>query len=880
MQEFVGALNANREFTEGKVTELAEGIAANKAYAEGKVGELAGAIERNLAYTQEQVTGLTTAIADAIDRNIAYTDSKVSDIAKDIAALTGGAAVAIDKINALENKTAQITVTDDETSIDATEKGFEVKGAGKGSFNVYSAGESTMIYAHNGEERTFTIDAETGNLETKGTVSFANGAFIANETGVAVNGGFTVSGNANVTGGLTVGTDVVANGTSLKVTASQVAANAEDILENAEEIANVDAAYKAADKALQVGIDAVASKTAHITVTDDETSIDVTEKGFEVIGAGEGSFNVYSVGERTMIYANNGEERTFNLDIETGNMETKGSVSFAGGAFVANQTGAAVNGSFTVSGNANVAGGLIVGTDVVAGGTSLKETSDKVVNLETTKADKNYVDSQIAGVNSSLANKADKDYVDAGFADVNESLAGKADKDYVDSAIGDVQTELAGKADQGYVDNKFDAVAGELANKADKDYVDEKVNAGLADVSESLAGKADKDYVDSAIGDVQTELAGKADKDNVYTKAEADDKFLTQEEADNRYVQIGTKTETEGDETTTTTEAEVSTNFKVTETVTENTETGQTTVTTKVQVGEGFIVENVSDDEGCQSKVTINADKEAVHLVVGDGAKSDKIVFGTHSSWYTDQQGFFFGGGVDQDGNVHVDNLANAYIKEDGSLMAGNGNFKVDTTGNVEVKGSISAADGKFTVDADGNVATKGDVKVDGKLETNELYVNGVEIGQLTGSNSAQIDGLNQRLGRLTGKVNKVGAGAAAMAALHPLEYDPEDKLTFSAGVGNYGGQTAAALGAFYRPDEKLMISLGGTMGNDENMVNLGVSIGLDGAKGLPKLSKKEMVQKINVVQAENEAIKAENENIKAEVAELKALVAKLVAKK
>ena len=838
------------------MTELAEGIAANKAYAEGKVGELAGAIERNLAYTQEQVNGLTTAIADAIDRNIAYTDSKVSDIAKDIAALNGGAAVAINKINALENKTAHITVTDDETSIDVTEKGFEVIGAGEGSFNVYSAGESTMIYAHNGEERTFTIDAETGNLETKGTVSFANGAFIANETGVAVNGGFTVngnaivnggftvSGNANVTGGLTVGTDVVANGTSLKVTASQVAANAEDILENAEEIANVDAAYKAADKALQVGIDAVASKTAHITVTDDETSIDVTEKGFEVIGAGEGSFNVYSVGERTMIYANNGEERTFNLDIETGNMETKGSVSFAGGAFVANQTGAAVNGSFTVSGNANVTGGLIVGTDVVAGGTSLKETSDKVANLESTKADKNYVDNQIAGVNSSLANKADKDYVDAGFANVNESLAGKADKDYVDAGFADVNESLVGKADKDYVDAGFADVNESLAGKADQSYVDSKFDTVTGDI----ASKADKDYVDA-------ELAGKADKDNVYTKAEADDKFLTQEEADNRYVQIGTKTETEGDETTTTTEAEVSTNFKVTETVTENTETGQTTVTTKVQVGEGFIVENVSDDEGCQSKVTINADKEAVHLVVGDGAKSDKIVFGTHSSWYTDQKGFFFGGGVDQDGNVHVDDLANAYIKEDGSLMAGNGNFKVGTTGNVEVKGSISVADGKFVVAADGSVEAKGDVKVEGKLETKELVVNGVEIGALTGANSDAINGLNQRLGRLTGKVNKVGAGAAAMAALHPLEYDPEDKLTFSAGVGNYGGQTAAALGAFYRPDEKLMISLGGTMGNDENMVNLGVSIGLDGAKGLPKLSKKEMVEKINTVEAENEEL-------------------------
>ena len=138
----------------------------------------------------------------------------------------------------------------------------------------------------------------------------------------------------------------------------------------------------------------------------------------------------------------------------------------------------------------------------------------------------------------------------------------------------------------------------------------------------------------------------------------------------------------------------------------------------------------------------------------------------------------------------------------------------------------------------------------------------------------------------MNGKINKVGAGAAALAALHPLEYDPDDKLTFSAGVGNYNGTNAAALGAFYRPDEKLMFSLGGTMGNGENMVNLGVSIGLDGAKGTPKLSKKELIQIVGTmheeskaIKAENDAIKAENEALEERVAKLEALVEKLAEK-
>ena len=87
---------------------------------------------------------------------------------------------------------------------------------------------------------------------------------------------------------------------------------------------------------------------------------------------------------------------------------------------------------------------------------------------------------------------------------------------------------------------------------------------------------------------------------------------------------------------------------------------------------------------------------------------------------------------------------------------------------------------------------------------------------------------LDSKINHLGSKVNKVGAGAAALAALHPMDFDPDDKLSFSAGVGNYAGETATALGAFYRPNEKVMMSIGGTYGNNENMVNMGVSFALD----------------------------------------------------
>ena len=154
------------------------------------------------------------------------------------------------------------------------------------------------------------------------------------------------------------------------------------------------------------------------------------------------------------------------------------------------------------------------------------------------------------------------------------------------------------------------------------------------------------------------------------------------------------------------------------------------------------------------------------------------------------------------------------------------------------------------------------------ELESSEVIQNAAIL-----DNSKAINGLNQRLDRTNTRLDKVGAGAAALAALHPLEYDPDDKLTFSAGMGNYSGENAAALGAFYRPNEKFMVSLGGTMGNGENMVNVGVSIGLDKPNGFAQMSKRELIQEVT-------AVKAENETMKAEMAEMKALLQELLAKK
>lgn len=142
------------------------------------------------------------------------------------------------------------------------------------------------------------------------------------------------------------------------------------------------------------------------------------------------------------------------------------------------------------------------------------------------------------------------------------------------------------------------------------------------------------------------------------------------------------------------------------------------------------------------------------------------------------------------------------------------------TNNGLEIKNGPSVT--KNGIDAGGKKITnvaQGDLS-----KTSMDAVNGSQLHET----NINVANNSNRINQLGNRVNKVGAGAAALAALHPMDFDPDDKLTFSAGYGNYGGENAAAIGAYYRPDEKVMFSVAGTVGNGENMVNAGVSFALD----------------------------------------------------
>ena len=148
----------------------------------------------------------------------------------------------------------------------------------------------------------------------------------------------------------------------------------------------------------------------------------------------------------------------------------------------------------------------------------------------------------------------------------------------------------------------------------------------------------------------------------------------------------------------------------------------------------------------------------------------------------------------------------------------------------------------------------------DGKIEEGSKdAVNGGQLyatNQLVKENASNISLLGNSINKLDNRVDKVGAGAAALAALHPLDFDPEDKWDFAAGYGNYSGASAVALGAYYRPNEDTMFSVGGSFGNGENMVNAGVSLKLGQSNHAPA-SKAAMEKKISALSQEVEELKA-----------------------
>ena len=233
-------------------------------------------------------------------------------------------------------------------------------------------------------------------------------------------------------------------------------------------------------------------------------------------------------------------------------------------------------------------------------------------------------------------------------------------------------------------------------------------------------------------------------------------------------------------------------------------------------------------------------------------------------------------GVVSENGKLNLKLAKNIDLGSDGSIKTGD--TKMDNKGLAiqggpsVTKGGIDAGSKKITHVAAGEISA-----------TSTDAVNGSQLQAVKNdvqNNTQNIYNMGKKVGELGTRINKVGAGAAALAALHPLDFDPHDKWDIAAGFGNYRNASAAAVGLFYRPNERTMMSLGWTMGDDRNMLNAGISVKLGRGDVYTRYSKVEMANQIKDLKEKNDKMQVENKEMRSELDELKAQVAALAAKK
>lgn len=290
----------------------------------------------------------------------------------------------------------------------------------------------------------------------------------------------------------------------------------------------------------------------------------------------------------------------------------------------------------------------------------------------------------------------------------------------------------------------------------------------------------------------------------------------------------------------------ISTNIVGSETATDKTTVDKTTVTTN-QTDTGNTDTSQGTTNGTSTKtgetVTVSTETKATHFGADNNETADVKpgqtlnINGDKQNISTSVNGNSIK--VELKKDITVDSVtANSVTVGDTSISADGLTIK---DGPSITKDGINGGNKQVTKVAAGDISEKSTDAVNGS----QLFATNQQVAQNA-----------QSINKLGNRINKVGAGAAALAALHPLDFDPDDKWDFAAGYGNYNGENAAAIGAYYRPNEDTMFSVGGSFGNGENMVNAGVSLKL-GQGNHVSTSKVAMAKEIKDLRKEMEGLKS-----------------------
>ena len=872
------------------------GVNKTIANAENSLAALGGVTETAAANSAAIGKGATASLADtvALGSGAVANRAKGASGAAFIGSNTGSAwvstanAIAVGNIDSSDDTksiTRQITgVAAGSADTDAVNVA-QLKAAATGGGTAYTAGDGIAI---DDTTKAISVKANTDDFEFDSTTK-----------ALTIKKGTVASGNTGLVTGGTVFTAIQAE--------TRVASDGNYILAANSAAANL----SALDTQVKANTDAIGDANSGLTkaVADNATAIaGKADKATKL--SGYGITDAYTI---TAADAKFAMLDASNLSVEN---VTAWSTKLGTGS--------------VASGNTGLVTGGAVFTEVrpVSDGTYVKTANTTAANLSA-------LDNALAGKADSISvyTKSDvytKTEADVAFAAVNASNIDAAAWS-TKLGTGAVASGNTGLVTGGTV---FTAIQAETRVSSDGNYI-KAANSAAANLSAlDTQAKANADNIATnttdignlkttvgdassglvkAVADNTTAIAAKADVSNVYTKSEIDTTLgamnttLNAKADKTEIADIKTTADNAkaAADTATAAVAAIGDPTQVASLVTD-------VKTLKDNEGGEVVPSGESADKNVSGEKVYNyLNKDSLEL----GAASTKIALGQGSKINsgTKSVAIGFDNTVDGDQNVvigtghtvkgnnniavgdpiNIDGNDNGVFSNTASITGNRtyamgyqvtitgddtvvlGNNISGTASNAVVLGNNSTPeDGAVSVGSAGNERQIKHV-ADGTDDTDAVNKRQLDaaIDQAVGANMVN---MSNSINKLDSRINKVGAGAAALAALHPI--DTDDKFTMGIGYGNYRSAHSAAIGMFYRPTEKIMLSVGGAMGNGENMINAGISFALDKGKGFGT-SKAAMARKIAAQGEEIQSLKAENAEIKEQNAKLAERLAAIEAK-
>ena len=473
--------------------------------------------------------------------------------------------------------------------------------------------------------------------------------------------------------------------------------------------------------------------------------------------------------------------------------------------------------------------GNIITIDDIASATKLQEVDSLAVKYGTKDGEVDYSTIQLMKPYTSEGHSGGTTITNVAYADINGDGGAAVNVDLLKDTVSAAKTEMAA-SDQHLIENQETGSNGAYTvndknevnlgvGTIDKDgnvtqtdtvtIKDVASASDLGDVTQIHDDLKNKDEngnsIDTSVVDAVNNLDDKVGdgdfSDTTYAKNETGDTSVTDaihnlDDAINSATTIaGQHSSVSGSDNIDVkpngTNGVGGTDYKVT--LKDDLTLGQGSISIKGSEGTINATGNISAGSFSTGNITINKDNsdtinglsnktwDANNIVYGQAATEDQLKAATEAAVQYDRN---------EDGSVNKESISLGYK---------------DEKGNQHLTQIHNVAAGSAPTDA---------------VNFSQLSA----VGDLAINNYNNIQVLNGSINKLDSRIDKVGAGAAALAALHPLDFDPDDKWDFAAGYGNYRGESAVAIGAFYRPNEDTMFSVGGTVGNDDNMVNAGVS--------------------------------------------------------